>query len=323
VVAAGRLLSGGVILKDGAALEKLSEVDTIVFDKTGTLTSGTPLLAQGPKLGDAWSVAMALAGGSRHPLSRALAEAADAQGIRPAVLSDLAERPGFGVEASWNGVPVRLGRAEWVGAQSNTQSGLSEVWLRIGDDEPQAFLFSDELRADARKTVADLQALGLEVRLISGDAQGAVDRVAAQAGISQSLAGCLPGGKVEALEALAKEGRKVLMVGDGLNDAPALAAAHVSMSPASGADIAQAAAGIVFTGDNLAPVLHSVITARKARAKIFSNFSLAIGYNVVAVPIAVLGFATPLIAAVSMSTSSILVIANALTLGFSLRKVGR
>ncbi|MBP0437171.1 heavy metal translocating P-type ATPase [Tianweitania sediminis] len=323
VVAAGRLLSSGIILKDGAALEKLSEIDTVVFDKTGTLTRGTPVLAQGPDSGEAWSVAAALASGSRHPLSRALVEAAEVHGIHPAHVTDLAERPGFGVEARWNGVPVRLGRTGWVDAPANTQSCLSEVWLRIGDETPQPFLFSDELRADAKQTVAELQALGLDVRLISGDAQGAVDRVAAQAGISRSLAGCLPGGKVEALQALAREGRKVLMVGDGLNDAPALAAAHVSVSPASGADIAQAAAGIVFTGENLSPVLESVVTARKARRKIFSNFSLAIGYNIIAVPVAVLGYATPLIAAVSMSASSILVIANALTLGLSLRKVGK
>ncbi|MBS9721570.1 cadmium-translocating P-type ATPase [Tianweitania sp. BSSL-BM11] len=322
VVAAGRLLSAGIILKDGAALEKLSEVDTVVFDKTGTLTLGTPRLVQGPEAGDAWAVSAALAGGSRHPLSRALAEAADAQNIRAAPVTDLAERPGFGVEARWNGLPVRLGRAQWVDAPTDRRSGLSEVWLRIGDDEPQAFLFSDELRSDAKATIAELEALGLDIRLVSGDAQGAVERIAAQAGISQSLSNCLPGGKVEALEVLAKEGRKVLMVGDGLNDAPALAAAHVSMSPASGADIAQAAAGIVFTGEQLGPVLQSIVTARKARRKISGNFALAVGYNIIAVPIAVLGFATPLIAAVSMSASSILVIANALTLGLSLRRIG-
>lgn len=323
IVAAGRLLSGGVILKDGAALEKLAEVDTVMFDKTGTLTRGVPHLAQGPESAQSWALGLALGRASRHPLSRALVEAAEKRGVEPASVEDCAERPGFGVEARWNGLPLRLGRAEWVGAENPETSGHSEVWLRWGTETPERFLFTDELRADAAETIRALKKLGLDVRLISGDALGAVEQVANQAGIETSLAGALPGGKVEALQALARGGRKVLMVGDGLNDAPALAAAHVSMSPASGADIAQAAAGIVFTGERLAPMVQAIETARKARGKIFGNFTLAVGYNIVAVPVAILGFATPLIAAVSMSASSILVIANALTLGLSLRTLGR
>ncbi len=319
VVAAGRLLASGIILKDGAALEKLAEVDTIVFDKTGTLTRGTPRLIEGPDDAEAWAIAAALADGSRHPLSRALAEAARTRDIVSAKLSEPLERPGFGVEASLNGEPVRLGRPGWVGDNGETTSAATEVWLGWGSRPPFRFRFADALRSDAVETIRALAALNLDIRLVSGDSAQAVEAAARAAGIGESLSACLPGGKVEALQALAAQGRRVLMVGDGLNDAPALAAAHVSMSPASGSDIAQASAGIVFTGERLAPVLNALQTARAARRKITQNFVLAIGYNIVAVPIAILGYATPLIAAVAMSASSIVVVANALTLGWSLR----
>ncbi|PZO82039.1 MAG: cadmium-translocating P-type ATPase [Mesorhizobium amorphae] len=313
VVAAGRLLSAGIILKDGAALEKLAEVDTIVLDKTGTLTEGRPRLAYGPERGDpAWGLAAALASASRHPLSRALSDAA--KGVLPADIMDITERPGFGVEGVIDGETVRLGRPGWVGTASEGAAELTEVWLQKGRAAPVRFGFTDTLRRDARETVRAMRARGFDVRVLSGDGERAVARMAEEAGIAHSLAGRLPGGKVEALQALAREGRKILMVGDGLNDAPALAAAHVSMSPASGTDIAQAAAGVVWTGDTLAPVLQSLEAARLVRRKIFQNFALSIGYNVIAVPIAVLGYATPLIAAVSMSGSSILVIGNSLLL---------
>ncbi len=318
VTAAGRLLSAGIILKDGAGLEKLAEVDTVVFDKTGTLTRGRPRLVGCPPLDDAaWPIAAALAAGSRHPLSRALAEAAEGYEIVPADVTGRTEHPGFGVEGAFCGEPVRLGRPEWVGGnQAGREAGLTEVWLRIGGGEPISFGFADDLRANAADTIRGIRALGLDVRLLSGDAPAVVARIAAQAGLEFGTGGCLPGDKVAALQELARKGRRVLMVGDGMNDAPALAAAHVSMSPASGADITQAAADLVFTGERLAPVLDALVTARRTKKKIFQNFALAIGYNLIAVPIAVVGLATPLIAAVSMSASSILVVANALTLAW-------
>jgi P-type Cu2+ transporter len=162
--------------------------------------------------------------------------------------------------------------------------------------------------------------LGLQVLLLSGDRAPVVGAVAAAAGIDQWAASCTPAEKVERLAALRAAGRQVLMVGDGLNDAPALAAASVSLSPASAADIAQNAADAVFQGDLLAPVVETVAVARRARTLVTQNLALAIGYNVVAVPLAVLGHVTPLIAAIAMSSSSLLVIVNALRLALGAKR---
>jgi Cu2+-exporting ATPase len=319
VVASGFLLGRGIMVKDGGALERLATVDTVVFDKTGTLTEGAPRLAHAPAATPAeWSIAATLGGGSRHPLARALAAAADRSG--DIVLRDVVEHPGDGMEGRLDDTVVRLGRRDFVGgAEGVAHHGESEIWLRIGDAPPLRFGFRDTLRPDAAETVARLRAAGLRVMLLSGDRPEAVRHVAMETGITEWRAGFRPADKAATLAELAAEGRRVLMVGDGINDAPALAAAFVSMSPASAADISQAAADIVFTGRNLAPVTTSHRVARLARRIIRQNFVLAIGYNLVAVPVAILGLATPLIAAIAMSTSSILVTANALKLPLLVR----
>ncbi|MGM0584830.1 MAG: heavy metal translocating P-type ATPase [Pseudomonadota bacterium] len=313
--AGGRLFRAGVFLKDGTALERLAEADTVVFDKTGTLTRGEPELVEGPRDETAWSAALALARASRHPFSKALAAAAEARGAPAAPAEGLSEVPGCGVEGRVGGRPVRLGRAGWCGAgEADADEAASAVWLRIGEDAPLRFGFENPLRPDAAETVAALKARGFEVRLISGDAAGPVRRAATAAGIDQWLAGAAPADKVAALEGLAAEGRTVLMVGDGINDAPALAAAAVSISPASAADISRAAAGMALSGEKLAPVALAVDVARAAKRRALENFAMAAGYNMVAVPLAAAGFVTPLIAALAMSGSSIAVTLNALRL---------
>ncbi|MEE3101426.1 MAG: HAD-IC family P-type ATPase, partial [Pseudomonadota bacterium] len=317
--ASGRLFRAGVFLKDGAALERLAEVDAVVFDKPGTLTAGEPALVEGPETPEVWAAALALAEVSRHPFSRALAEEARARGVAPAAASGLAEVPGCGVAGEIGGRPARLGRADWCGAEQGAGAeGLSAVWLRLGDAAPVRFGFEDPLRPDAAGTVAALKARGLAVRLISGDAPGPVARAAAAAGIEDFEAGRTPAGKVAALEAMARDGRTVLMVGDGINDAPALAAAAASISPASAADVSRAAAGMALAGRALGPVALAVDVARAARARVRENFALAALYNLIAVPLAASGHVTPLIAALAMSGSSILVTLNALRL----RRVG-
>ena len=322
VVAGGFLLGRGVMVKDGGALERLAAVDTVVFDKTGTLTEGEPRLSRSPAASPAaWSLAAALGGASRHPLARALARAADAPCDALPVLDDVVEHPGEGMEGRLGDRVVRLGRRDFVGGVTETAgSAESEIWLRIGDDPPLRFAFEDTLRADAADTVAALKSAGLDVILLSGDRTEAVARVASLAGIREWRAGQRPAEKAAFLSDLAANGRRVLMVGDGVNDAPALAAAFVSISPASAADISQAAADIVFTGRMLAPVTLTLRVAHLAQRIIRQNFVLAIGYNLVAVPLAILGLATPLIAAVAMSASSILVTGNALKLPFLMRR---
>jgi Cu2+-exporting ATPase len=325
VVASGFLLVRGVMLKDGGAMERLATIDTVVFDKTGTLTEGEPRLAAAPAAGALeWSIAAGLGEASRHPMARALARAARDRTFAPAVLESVVEHPGEGMEGLLGGTRVRLGRAEWVAAVPDEErSGRSEIWLRIGDHAPVRFAIEDALRSDAAGTIAGLKSAGLEVVLLSGDRADVVASVAARAGIAVWHAGKRPAEKVEILDELRAAGKRVLMVGDGINDAPALASAFASMSPASAADISQTAANIVFTGRMLGPVLLTVKVARAARQLIIQNFALAIAYNLIAVPIAVLGYATPLVAAIAMSMSSVVVTANAVRLRLILRHRAR
>jgi len=189
-----------------------------------------------------------------------------------------------------------------------------ELWLRARGRPPVRFGFIDSLRPDARDVVDALTAKGYEVAPLSGDRVGPVQAAAAEVGVADWRAQCSPADKTARLEALAAEGRRVLMVGDGLNDAPALAAAHVSLSPASASDISQTAADAVFQGRSLNGVVELLDTARRSETLVRQNFALAFAYNVVMAPLAMAGFVTPLIAAVAMSSSSLLVTGNAFRL---------
>ncbi|MDP2737750.1 MAG: heavy metal translocating P-type ATPase [Pseudorhodobacter sp.] len=310
--ASGRLFRQGLLIKDGTALERLAEVDTVLFDKTGTLTLGAPEpenLAELPR-GDL-EVAAALAQASAHPLALALAEAAKGAGVVPAAVTELCEVPGYGVEGRWRGQRVRLGRADWVGA---APGDVTATHLQIGAAAPRSIRFADRLRPGAEAAVAAFQAAGKAVHLVSGDTSGAVSALAARLGIADWHAGCLPGEKAALVAELSAAGARVLMVGDGLNDTAALAGAHVSISPASALDAARTASDIVLLGEDLAPVAEAVRVAVRARRRIKENFSISLFYNVVAVPIAMLGLATPLAAALAMSLSSVTVSLNSMRL---------
>ena len=310
--ASGRLFRKGLLIKDGTALERLAEIETVVFDKTGTLTMGQPRM-QNAHAHDAetLSLALALANGSQHPLALALTEAARQQDVEPATVSELTELPGYGVEAVWKEQTVRFGRASWVGTEASSETA---AWLRVGQQTPVEFTFEDRLRPGAEEAVQGLQALGLEVVLLSGDADAAVARTAARLGIEEFRSGILPAEKATWISERAATGRLILMVGDGLNDTAALAAAHVSVSPATALDAARVASDIVLLGTDLSPLDDAVSTARRATMRIKENFTISTLYNVIAVPIAILGFATPLAAALAMSASSITVSLNALRL---------
>lgn len=313
VVATGRLLRAGVLVKSGDALERLAEIDRVVFDKTGTLTLGRPELANGDAIAAAdLHLAAALAAASRHPLARALAHAAGVDSPHAGVR----EEPGMGLCAQVDGAEVRLGNRAWCAVPSEAdETGTGpELWLVRAGEPPVRFLFDDALKADARQTLDALRKSGLDSALLSGDRQAVVARIANEAGLTAWRAGQRPADKAARLQTLKRAGHRVLMVGDGLNDAPALATAHVSMAPASGADISRAAADFVFQGDRLSPVIEAWRVARSARRLALQNFAVALGYNAVAVPLAMAGQVTPLFAAVAMSASSLLVIANALRL---------
>ncbi|MDX1710241.1 MAG: heavy metal translocating P-type ATPase [Rhodovibrionaceae bacterium] len=320
VIASGRLMRRGTLLKSGSALERMARADTVVFDKTGTLTLGRPEIEAGAD-DEALAQAARLAAASRHPLARAVSRACRERNLEVEPFEDVREVPGCGLSVELSdGDEIRLGNRRWCGLSEDTAAGEDaeidgpELWLVRPGREPVRFGFSDPLRPDAAQTVSWLRRRGFDVHLLSGDRRSAVARVAAELGIEDWQAECAPADKVARLEALAAEGRKVLMVGDGLNDAPALAAASVSMSPASAVDISQTAADAVFQGSRLAPVREALTVSRRAGRLVGQNFTLAFGYNVITVPIALAGLVTPLIAAVAMSASSLLVTGNALRL---------
>lgn len=309
VAAGGRLLRNGVLIKSGDALERLANIDTVVFDKTGTLTTGQLKLA-GPVDQQRLAEAAALARDSLHPLARAVVKAAQGSVLDLPSLS-VTEHPGLGLASG----TMRLGNRKWVGAPAREmQDSNAEIWLRDTQGALTRFAFTDTLRRDTANVMAALRDMGLAVEILSGDRPSAVAAIASAVGVTDWAGACAPSDKVRKLQNLAAQGRRVLMVGDGLNDAPALAAAHVSMSPANAADVAQNAADFVLLGENLSSVAETLRTARAAKRLVFQNFALAFAYNAVAVPIAMLGFATPLLAAAAMSASSLAVTLNALRL---------
>jgi Cu2+-exporting ATPase len=302
VITTSRLFRLGILLKSGTALERLAEVDTVVFDKTGTLTE--PALALVRKNIDPESLhaAAALAAHSRHPLARSLLAAAG-----PVVAADaVTEVPGQGLSSQG----ARLGSRAFCGIQIGAEAGGPELWFTRPGRSAVRFTFAERPRSDASDAIARLRALGLSVVLISGDNANAVQPVARAVGIDDWHAGCSPVDKVAKIEVLAAKGRRVLMVGDGLNDSPSLAAAYVSASPASAADISLTVADVVFQGANLSPIAATIEAAQAARSVMRSNLALALGYNLLMVPLAIAGWVTPWLAAAAMSTSSLLVMAN-------------
>ncbi len=311
VVASGRLFRNGIILKAADGLERMAEIDTIVFDKTGTLSLGEPRLVDGGAIDErTLACAASLAAASRHPYSRAIVAAAKARAIPVVAASDVEEIAGAGLGDG----ETRLGSAQFCGITDAPSESGSTLWLRTPDHGATSFHFTDPLRADATEVVARLRDAGFHVEILSGDGRAAVAEAAHAIGIASWQAELKPADKIARIDQLKAQGRKVLMVGDGLNDAPALAAGHASLSPASAADISQTAADAVFQGERLAPIIEVLLVAHGARRRALENFGIAIGYNFMFVPLAVIGLATPLIAAIAMSASSIAVTANALRL---------
>ncbi|WP_316233032.1 cation-translocating P-type ATPase [Bradyrhizobium sp. SZCCHNPS2010] len=313
-VASGAMFKSGVLLNAGDAIERLAEADHVIFDKTGTLTLPELEVVNAADIPpDVFALAGQLALSSHHPVAAAVAQAANAK----APLVGAVEEPGQGVRATVQGVEIRLGRPSFCGAdglaagKTDIDPEASIVAFSRGEEK---FLFSvrQGLRPDAARIIAGLKRRGIAVEILSGDRQAAVKAAAEALGIREWRAGVTPADKIARIEELKRQGVKVMMVGDGMNDAPSLAAAHVSMSPISAAHLSQATADLVFLGRPLAPVLAAIDYARKALQLMRQNLWLAVGYNLLAVPIAISGVVTPLIAAAAMSGSSILVMLNAL-----------
>lgn len=316
VVASSALMRGGVMVKDGGALERIARVDRALIDKTGTLTMGRPLpdpvvVARLPE--EIAQVALALASHSRHPLSQALAEALGARGITAAPLTDVVEVAGEGMRANWLGLRVALRRPEGTQAARGMVAALD-----IEGRQAWVIPFADRLRPDYAQAIAWLRDQGVTPEILSGDRGQAVVDAACATGLF-ARAGVSPEGKQQAIAGLHAAGHRVLMAGDGLNDGPALAAADASIAPGSASDVGRQAADFVFMGDSLLALPRAVAGARATMRVVRQNFALAIGYNLLAVPLAIAGYVTPLLAAVAMSTSSLIVIGNSLRLAIPSR----
>lgn len=316
VVAARRLFERGVMVRDGCAMERVTEIDMVLFDKTGTLTLGQPRLINSASVApDMLAIAAALGAHSRHPLSQAIAHSAGGK-VATVDFVRLTEVPGYGIEGEAGGRLWRLGRAGWALGSDEGEASPERSGTILASDgcERARFLFEDVVRPGAAEAIRTLEKSGKSVQMLSGDTEAACRDVAETLGIRDFAATLLPSEKVARIAELAKHGRKALMVGDGLNDAPALGAAHASMAPATAADIGRNIADFVFLRDGLDAVPLVIDVSERAGRLIRQNIGLACVYNVIAVPIAVLGHVTPLIAAIAMSGSSLLVIANALRL---------
>ncbi|QAU48326.1 cation-translocating P-type ATPase [Bradyrhizobium guangzhouense] len=312
-VTSGAMFKAGVLLNSGDAIERLAEADHVIFDKTGTLTLPDLEVTNAADIpAGVFELAGRLALSSHHPVAAAVAQAA---GAKSPILS-AAEEAGQGVRAVVDGVELRLGRPSFCGAEALVVGATldPEASVVAFSKGPEKFILTvrQGLRPDAQAVIAALKARNIGVEILSGDREAAVIAAAHALGIVEWRAGVTPADKIARIEELKRCGAKVLMVGDGMNDAPSLAAAHVSMSPISAAHLSQATADLVFLGRPLAPVVAAIDSARKALHLMRQNLWLAIGYNVLAVPVAISGVVTPLIAAAAMSGSSILVMLNAL-----------
>ncbi len=321
IVASGVLFKNGVMVKDGAALEKLALIDTVLFDKTGTLTLGKPeLVGKAAAMdNDLFVIAAALAHFSNHPLSKALADASSQLDTEAIEVTNITEYPGQGLEGFWRGQRVRLGSRPWCGLEDaadneNKDTGFLELCLKVESHDVVFYHFEDKVRPEASEVIEKLKHSNIDIEVLSGDRSAAVKHVTNELGITTYHARLKPGDKLAHISKLASDGHKTFMVGDGINDAPALAAGFTSMAPSSASDVGRTAADFVFLGDRLRPVSFTYTIAKATYRLVKQNFALAIFYNVIAVPIAILGYASPLVAAIAMSSSSLIVTSNALRL---------
>lgn len=317
----GRAAQAGILFRHGEALERLARIDLVVFDKTGTLTEGRPevrafLPAPGTDAAVALRLAAAVEQASEHPLARAVVR--HAQQPLPAV-EGFRAIPGQGAEGTVVGRHVLIGRRDLLAARAvrlpapeQRSAGETELWLAIDGSFAGLFLLADRLRAGARQAVAELRAAGIRAAMLTGDGEAAARAVAREAGIDEVVAGVLPEGKLAFIEELKKQGARVAMVGDGINDAPALAAATAGIALATGADAAAAASDATLVRPELRLVPLALHLARQAVRVMRQNLFWAFFYNVIMIPAAAAGYLSPVLAAAAMSLSSVSVVANSL-----------
>ncbi|MCC2955265.1 heavy metal translocating P-type ATPase [Massilia sp. IC2-477] len=332
MVGTGAAARHGILIKDAEALETAHALDVVVFDKTGTLTAGRPQLVavEGADPARVLQLAASVQQASTHPLAQAVLDAAGTRGAAPLPAAHARVLPGRGVQAEVGGATVLLGNARLMQEQGaslgalaaqgtvHEAQGRTVSWLALqtagGVEVAGLLAFGDTLKPGAAAAVARLQRMGIEALMLTGDSEGAARTVAAQAGIARYHAGVLPGDKARVVGELKQGGRRVAMVGDGINDAPALAAADVGIALASGTDVAMQTAGITLMRGDPGLVADAVTISQRTYAKIRQNLGWAFVYNVVGIPLAAFGLLNPVLAGAAMALSSVSVVANALLL---------
>ena len=315
--AGSRLADLHLLVTNGNAIETLSRATHVVFDKTGTLTQGTPAIVE-TTVHDKYhseteclQIAAALETASTHPVARAFSHFESNLRAKDQVVI-----VGAGVEGIVNGQRWRLGSADFVGIPlgRTSMNDSTRVYLAAGDHLVADFVIDDPLRHDAYNSLTLLRKNGYETSLVSGDADAPVRRISAVLGFEDARSGCTPENKLERIRELQKTGAIVVMVGDGVNDAPVLAGADVSIAPSQAASLAQSNADVLMLGDSLQPIVLLMHAARKTMRIVRQNLAWAILYNLSAIPLAAAGFVPPWLAAIGMSTSSLVVVMNALRL---------
>jgi Cu+-exporting ATPase len=335
----------GVLIKEAEALERVRELDTVVFDKTGTLTEGRPELAhlvavEGLERTDLLRLAAAAQQGSEHPLAHALRRAASEEGLGLPPVTDFRALAGRGLQAKIDGHRILIGSRRLMqerganlhgledAASEQEAHGRSVAWVAEESTEGRArplgiAAFGDRAREGAAEAVAELEELGLEVVLLTGDNRRAAEAMGARLGISRVIAEVLPEDKAQEIQRLRTEGRSVAMIGDGVNDGPALAAADLGIAMGEGSDVALEAASIALLRSDPRLVPEAVILARATRTKIRQNLFWAFVYNTLGLPLAALGLLAPMVAGAAMAASSISVVGNTLLLGRLRRSLDR
>lgn len=320
--ASSRLLKHGILLTQGHALETLSHVNRVVLDKTGTLTFGKPVLRETVALADmpaqrCLMLAASLQQASEHPIAKGFLDAVSGELLT--AVSDAERVAGRGVRGRIEGVPYVLGNAALLPMAPPVLSqplpdGATLVWLADAQRILAAFVLADQLRPEAAGLIRQLQSAGIGVTILSGDGPAAVAHVARELGVADARAGLHPDGKLAALQDMQAQGEVVAMVGDGVNDAPVLAGAQVSLAMGGGTQVARASSDIVLLSENLNDVWEALRAGRASMTVMRSNFAWAVAYNAIALPAAAFGYIPPWVAALGMSASSLIVVLNALRL---------
>ncbi len=325
-IATERAAKGGVLVKDRLALESMRTVDAVLFDKTGTLTKGEPVVTAVEGGDEVLALAAAAEADSEHPLARAIVRAARDRGLAVPAASDFSSSPAVGVTASVEGATVRVGGPAMLAEEGAGELAAVEEWRRGGaiilhvvreHAVIGALALADEIRPESREAVDALHAWGIQVVMITGDAEAVANAVGAELGVDRVFAGVRPEDKAAKVAELQSGGRRVAMVGDGVNDAPALARADVGLAIGAGTDVAIASAGVILAGDDPRSVLSVIELSRASYRKMTQNLWWAAGYNLISVPLAAgvlapVGFVLPMsVGAILMSLSTVVVALNA------------